>query len=107
MVSRWTRVFAATTLIGVGCSVYLWIDRPAACAVATAAGSAAAVAVAPKDPWLDAPRTAAIAIPTTSRPEPALPEPKEESRMERRARRTLEIAAFLGRQPDETDDEYR
>ncbi len=107
MASGWTRLFAATTLIGAACTTYLLIDRPRACPIETAASGSSTPVVA-ADPWLDStPRSAAIAIPTKARPEPELPSVKEESRMDRRARRTLEIAAFLGRQANETDDEYR
>jgi hypothetical protein len=38
---------------------------------------------------------------------PEEPEAKEESRMERRARHQDELAAFLGRRPGESEDDYR
>jgi hypothetical protein len=38
---------------------------------------------------------------------PSLPEQKEESRLDKRARRQQEIAAMFGRSNGETEDEYR
>jgi hypothetical protein len=38
---------------------------------------------------------------------PSLPDEKKESRMERRQRRQMEMAAFLGRDADESEEDYR
>jgi hypothetical protein len=78
-----------------------------------------AAARRPADPWAAAPAAApaarggflsrlpGIARPTTAPEPPRLPAAPGESRMERRSRRSLEVAALLGRLDGETEDEYR
>lgn len=79
------------------------LDHPAAPAVAPPA----APATAPASPW--APRTAAPIPRTAAGPAPALPAPESETqgRMDRRARRTEELAAMFGRLDGESDADYK
>jgi hypothetical protein len=51
------------------------------------------------------PRLPGVATPTPA--PPSLPAAPGESRMERRSRRSLELAALLGRSDGESEDEYR
>jgi hypothetical protein len=48
-----------------------------------------------------------VAQPTPTPAPPSLPAAPGESRMERRSRRSLELAALLGRSDGESEDEYR
>ncbi len=108
---RATGVLAATTLVGVVTSVWLYLDnrslradldRPAA------APHAATAAARTGDPWTTpATRSATIPANSSATKAPVLPELPKESRLDRRARRTEEIAAMFGRHDGETDDEYR
>jgi hypothetical protein len=60
------------------------------------------------DPWLEATRSRSAKLPMLgATPAPSLPEQPKESRMERRARRTEEFGAMFGREPGETEEEYR
>ena len=107
-----TRLLGATTLAGLSLSLWLYLDNralrgqltsrpPAAAQVAASAPATAARAALPAPP-----RTAApfARVPTA----PVLPEPPPaETRMDRRARRTDELAAMFGRADGETDDEYK
>jgi hypothetical protein len=110
--TRMTIVFAATTVVGLGATLWLFLDNrslrdelAAKPAVVAADPVERAAAPAPRkgDIWLDA----KPAVATSDTAAPALPEAPKESRMDRRARRTDEIAAFLGRHEGETDEEYR
>jgi hypothetical protein len=78
-------------------------DRPALEAAAPA--PAPQVAARVRDPWLDAKRTAPTPQGTT--PPPALPEPPQESRLERRVRNQQDFAARFGRWDGESEDDYR
>lgn len=69
-----------------------------------------------RDPWAPPaaaepkprfPRLPGVAQPTPTPEPPRLPAAPGESRMERRSRRSLEVAALLGRMDGETEDEYR
>lgn len=110
--TRSSRILAATTLVGAASSIWLYLDnrslrselseRPA---VVAAEPAPEAVSPTPK-PTEQAPAPEGSAV-ASATPAPALPEAKEESRMERRARRTEEFAAKFGRLDGETDDEYR
>lgn len=112
--TRATWVLAGTSLAGLASSLYLYLDnRQLRDARDEAASTQRAVAAKPAepaaDPWLDAPRQdrdAKIA-PSTATPEPRLPEPPKESRMDRRVRRTEEFAAMFGRLDGETEEEYK
>jgi hypothetical protein len=106
-----TTVLAATTFAGLATSIWLYLDnrslrdelgdRPPV--VAKAETKAEPTEKAAPDPWLDATPKGA----TKAGPQPSLPSNKEESRLERRARRTSEFGAMFGRADNETDDEYR
>lgn len=113
---RATWVLGATSLVGASLALWLYLDNRAlraaldtrAAAPAPATPAPAAPAAAPS-PW--APRTVTAVAHTTAGPAPALPQPSAESetqsRMERRARRTDELAAMLGRLDGESEAEYR
>lgn len=111
--ARATAVLAATTIVGVATSIWLYLDnrslrgeladKPAAVAT-TSTGSAAPAA----DPWIQPKaRSAEIKARTTPGAQPSLPEESKESRMDRRARRTEEFGAMFGRHDGETEEEYR
>jgi len=111
--SRLTWIFGATTVIGFALSGYLFVENRALSEThpviePTVAATPTPTPTAPKDPWLDAKHVepagpAAVA----ARDEPKLPEQREETKMEKRARRTLEIAAILGRHEGESEEDYR
>jgi len=112
--ARATGLLAATTLIAVATSVWLYldnrslrselaVDRSPHAQPATVTGAAGAP---PPDPWTQA-RSAELRSRTASTPQPALPEAPNESRLDRRARRTEEFGAMFGRHEGETEDEYR
>src|SRR5262245_10793590 len=111
--ARATWLLGATALIAVSLSVWLYLDnrslraelaeRPS---VRTAAAPAATVAARPAERATPSARTA-TPIARAAAPEPALPDQPTESRMDRRARRTDEVAALLGRLDGETEEEYR
>jgi hypothetical protein len=111
--ARASWVLAATSIAAVAAAVWLYVDnralraeladRPTPTATVTPAPAAAARA---PDPWLEATR-GGQARAARGGAAPALPADKEESRMERRARRQQEIAAMFGRLDGETEDEYR
>jgi len=111
--ARATWILGATTVIGFGLSTYLFVENRGLRAAEHSSDSDAHAdgVAAAGDPWLDAKPPRNAAIPKFEKPpeEPKLPEEvkKEESRMERRARRTAEMAAFLGRLEGETDEQYR
>jgi hypothetical protein len=114
-----SKVLAATTAVGVIASVYLFLDnrslraqlakKPAPDATVATSKPADGANTAPTDAW-GASRSGAIsrsgAAPSAG-PGPSLPEEKQENRLERRARRTEELAAKFGRLEGETDEEYR
>ncbi len=112
-----SRILGVTTALGVVASVYLFVanrdlraqlaTRPAAVATTTAATPSET-----SDPWANTSpgsgrrRDARIDLPMIP---PSLPDPDDAkpSRLERRAQRTKEMREMLGRQPGETDEEYR
>ncbi len=112
--ARATWLLAATSVGFVSLSLWLYRDngalraelagRQGTSADATPAAVAPGPAVHP-DPVPRASRSAAP--PARSTAQPALPEPPQESRMDRRARRTDEFAAMFGRLEGETDDDYK
>src|SRR5215472_5752016 len=87
--ARATWLLGATSLVSASLALWLYLDNRALRAA------------------LDTP----AAAPATAAPAPALPEPSAESetqsRMERRARRTEELAAMFGRLDGESDADYR
>ena len=109
--ARATTILGASTALCFATSIYLFIqnrslrseldDRPAVAEVAEAEKSAPKPVAAPREakPSGDPAKTAG--------PAPSLPSAKDETRMERRARRTEEFAAMFGRLDGETEDEYK
>ncbi len=108
--ARATWALAATTLVFGATTVWLYLDnrelraRPPA-ALTAPPKIAEASAPSPADPWT--PAAARTAPPGKPAASPSLPAAKEESRMERRARRQQEFAAMFGRADGETEDEDR
>jgi hypothetical protein len=111
--ARATWLLAATSVLGVSLSLWLYRENRSLRAElagpkavpADATPPAAPGSAAHPDPASRASRSAA---PVTRAPAPpALPEPAQESRMDRRARRTDEFAAMFGRLDGETDDDYK
>lgn len=113
--ARATWLLAATSLAGIALSLWLHLDnRSLRAELAGRAPAAHAVAAAarPSEPAASstpaAPRPAVVPIANPrATPAPALPEPPKETRMDRRARRTEELAAQLGRLDGETEDDYK
>jgi hypothetical protein len=118
--ARATRLSGATSVVGVflslGLSLWLYLDNrslrhelanrsPPPAAVADPAPGAAARTEGTTPASLR--RTRLPFAPATTAAPPALPPVPEESRMERRARRTDEIAQLLGRLDGETEDDYK
>jgi hypothetical protein len=111
--ARATWLLAATSVLGV--SLSLWLYRENRSLRADLAGRHAPQAApadasppgtaAHPDPVSRASRSAAPVTRATA--PPTLPEPPQESRMDRRARRTDEFAAMFGRLDGETDDDYK
>src|SRR4051812_7048677 len=110
--ARATWLFAATTIAALAATVWLYFDNRslrdelARRHDTIAAAPAPAAAARSADPWLEVTRSTGPSR-STAAPAPALPEQKDESRLERRQRRQTEIAALLGRSDGETEDEYR
>lgn len=111
--TRATWVLAATTVVGVVLSVWLYfdnrslqseLDKRAAEKAAPAPAATEKVATKGSDPWSD---FRAASTNTAAGPAPKLPEPKSESRLEKRQRRQAEFAAMFGRLEGETEEEYR
>ncbi len=112
--ARTAPLLAATTLIGMMTSVWLYLDNRSlrseiADAKAPPAVTAVAAPAAPAaDPWLQTQaRSGDIKSRTTGGVPPALPEEPKEMRLDRRARRTEELGAMFGRHDGETEQEYR
>jgi hypothetical protein len=105
-------VLAATSVVGLALAIYLYLDNRsleeqlAEARTQKAAPATEKVAVRAADPWTPGTRTVAPSR-TGSGPAPALPEQKQESRLERRQRRQQEFAAMFGRLDGETEEEYR
>ncbi|HEY0252078.1 MAG TPA: hypothetical protein VGC41_11165 [Kofleriaceae bacterium] len=103
--SRATRVLAVTTVLGFATSAYLFVENRSLHEKVVEVHTTETKVVA-ADPWqASAARTKPG--PATRGPAPTLGSDKEESRLDRRQRRQLEIAAMFGRVEGETDDEYR
>src|SRR5262245_55812233 len=113
--TRASYVLTGTTLIGLFTSIYLWLDnRSLREDLADRADQTAAAdkqAGSQRDPWLDSKPTEAARAPRSgtisATPAPALPSAPEENRNQRRARRSAEISALLGRGEDETEQEWK
>ncbi|MGE0401189.1 MAG: hypothetical protein AB7T06_31055, partial [Kofleriaceae bacterium] len=105
-----------TTAVGLAASVYLYLDnrslqaelarRPTA-EVEPTKDVAGTESPSSADPSTEPEKRSAKIPSVTPGPQPELPAPKEESRMERRQRRTEEFAARFGRLDGETEEEYR
>ncbi len=109
--TRASKLLAATTAVAIASSVWLLLDNRALRAELVKPALVAAATTPPVEPvrttdaWLDStPRPPRA---TTITPSPALPNAPDETRMERRARRTEELGAQFGRMEGETDEEYR
>ncbi len=107
--ARATWALATTTVAFAATTVWLYRDnralRDAHPVVAPRPAETAAPAppqVASADPWVASAKPARSAAAA-----PALPAPKQESRMERRQRHQREFAAMFGRGDGETEEEYR
>lgn len=106
--TRATKVLAVTTILGFATSAYLYASNRS---LRSDLEELAPVEVADKpepvkrDAWLEAKRSKTT-LPSVARA-PALPEAKDETRMEKRARRTAEFGDQFGRGANETEDEYR
>jgi hypothetical protein len=105
--ARATWVLAATTVVFASTTAWLAIHpRETVITVTDRASPPPASAARAADPWTSAMRTP-TAPARSAGAAPTLPPPKEESRLERRQRRQLEIAALLGRADGESEDEYK
>lgn len=113
--TRATKLLAVTTVVGLAASTWLYLDNrslrselaeaPAKTAVTPAKD---ATATTTGDAWLDASKPRSATIPKVATgDQPALPEEKKESRLDRRARRTEEFGAMFGRHDGETEEEYK
>ncbi len=104
---RATSILAATTVAGIAASVWLFLDnRSLRDELAERPIPVVAEAPRPVDkPGLLDPKPKSPATSVGERP--SLPTPKDESRMERRQRRTEEFGATFGRLEGETEEEYK
>jgi hypothetical protein len=115
--ARATWLLGATWVVAVALCIWLYLDNRSLRAELVRASARsqpapAVMAARPAEHTGSPARTAAATTPVAAAPAgaaPALPAPpnETEARMERRARRTDEVAALLGRLDGETDDEYR
>src|SRR4051794_34586149 len=109
--ARATWLLGTTTVAGIALAFWLYTDnralraqlahRPPPVAVAAATSPTLASAA----PGAPAARSATIAR-VAPRP-PSLPETPPETRMDRRARRTEELAQMFGRLEGESEEDYR
>jgi hypothetical protein len=109
--TRATKILAATTAVGFATSIYLFLDnrslrsdRDERPAVAQATEPEKATVVAKAGDRLDKPKLEAAKAAT---PTPSLPPGKDETRLERRVRRTEEFGLKFGRLDGETEEEYK
>lgn len=113
--TRATWLFATTSVVGLVLATWMYLDNrdlaeklAAARAIKpqTPPTTDTSAAARSADPWTT-PTRAAGPSRTGSGPAPALPEQKDETRLERRQRRQQEFAAMFGRLDGETEEEYR
>jgi hypothetical protein len=107
--ARATWLLGVTSLVGVSLAFWLYHDNRelrAQLAARPAAVSPVAI-LPPPSPELHTQAVRSAAIPHAAPRPPALPEAPSESRMERRARRTEELAQMFGRLEGESEDDYR
>ena len=106
-----TRLLGATSVVGLSLSLWLYLDnralrselagKPPPPATAAASSTAARTGSTPPS------RSALPAVRTPPTPEPALPAAASETRMDRRARRTDDVAQMFGRLDGESEDDYK
>jgi hypothetical protein len=112
--ARATWLFGATSVAGLSLSLWLYLDNrslrtelaghhPAPAPAAVAPAAAARTTDVAAQPSRSATPVGHLATP----PPPALPETPNETRMDRRARRTDEFAAMFGRLDGESEDDYK
>ncbi len=105
---RATTILASTTLVAGVATIWLYLDnrslRADLAARDTKETPKADVAARAPEPEITPMRSAPSRASWTP---PVLPQPNQESKMDRRARRQQELAAMLGRADGESDDEYR
>jgi len=111
--ARATWLLGATAVVGVSLSLWLYADnrslRAALARQRSGSADPAAVSAASADPPPAslASRVARSITRQAVTPEPALPEAPKETRLDRRARRTDELAATFGRLDGESEDDYK
>jgi hypothetical protein len=110
--ARATWLLGATSVVGASLSVWLYLDNRSlrgelAGRSDTPAAAVSPAAVAKPDPVAPASRAARSIMRPAVTPEPALPEAPKETRLDRRARRTDELAATFGRLEGESEDDYK
>lgn len=113
--SRATTILAGTTILGFVTSIYLYLENSSLRDEVSDKDEVIAKADPAKhgdgetgDAWLDATkaRTSKIDFRAPGAM-PTLPGDKKETRLERRVRRTEEFAAIFGRDPNETEQQWR
>ena len=109
---RATPVLAATTIAGLVASIWLYVDNRALRAARDERSSSDELApqaklVSTVASGMFDPSRARAGLPSAPQAPPSLPPQHEETRMERRARGTQEVAARFGRAPGETPEQYR
>jgi hypothetical protein len=113
--TRAGRALAATTVASLALAGWLYLDNRSlerqladtrAAQTRPAPTGDRVAAARTSDPWTSAARSTTPTR-TGTGPAPSLPDPKQESRLERRQRRQQEFAAMFGRLDGETEEEYR
>lgn len=111
--NRATQILVGTTVLGWAAAIWLYLDNSSLRDEVSEKNEAIAKADAPKsdgegDAWLDATKSRDGKIDFKGMsPAPKLPDGQKESRLERRVRRTEEFAAIFGREPGETEEQWR
>jgi hypothetical protein len=107
--SRATKVLAGTTALFAVTTLWLYIDNESLRDdVATKTEEVEkATKVADNDEWLDAKKRDGKIDFKAPQTGPSLPDGPKESRLDRRVRRGEEFAAMFGREPGETEEEWR
>jgi hypothetical protein len=113
--ARATQLLAVTTTVAVAAAIWLAVDNRSLRAQLSDRTSGSATTPATEkvaeadglDPWARAARAGSGGNSKMHGNAPALPDVKEESRLEKRQRRQAEFAAMFGRGSGETPDEYR
>jgi hypothetical protein len=109
--SRATKILAGTTVLGFATSIYLFLANSSLRDEVAEKSQMIAHAEEAKpagegDAWLDSKsRDGKVSFKGGAAPQ--LPTGNKESRLDRRVRRTEEIAAMFGREADETEEQWR